>query len=55
MSISWNSIILNDLNLITNKTACVVAETVQAEAGVILPENQFLKKLRRNVMKPERC
>jgi acetylornithine/succinyldiaminopimelate/putrescine aminotransferase len=40
---------LNDLNLITNKTACVVAETVQAEAGVILPENQFLEKLR------ERC
>lgn len=39
----------NDLNVITNKTACVVAETVQAEAGVILPENQFLEKLR------ERC
>jgi acetylornithine/succinyldiaminopimelate/putrescine aminotransferase len=37
----------NDLNLITNKTACVVAETIQAEAGIILPENQFLYKLRK--------
>ncbi|MFU8845040.1 MAG: aspartate aminotransferase family protein [Bacteroidales bacterium] len=34
------------LNLITNKTACVVAETIQAEAGIILPENSFLEKLR---------
>ena len=32
---------------ITEKTACVVAEVVQAEAGVILPQNDFLKKLRK--------
>ncbi|MEM7102060.1 MAG: aminotransferase class III-fold pyridoxal phosphate-dependent enzyme [Bacteroidota bacterium] len=32
---------------ISKKTACVVAETIQAEAGVILPENGYLKKLRK--------
>ncbi len=35
-----------DLEKITNKTACVIIETVQAEAGVRLPKEQFLKKLR---------
>ena len=34
---------------ISEETACVVAETIQAEAGIILPEKGFLKKLR------ERC
>lgn len=34
------------LNSITNRTACVVAETIQAEAGIILPQNDFLNKLR---------
>ncbi len=36
----------DDFSLITEKTACVVAETIQAEAGIILPANGFLKKLR---------
>jgi acetylornithine/succinyldiaminopimelate/putrescine aminotransferase len=35
-----------DLKYITDKTACVVAEVVQAESGVQLPKNNFLKKLR---------
>lgn len=35
-----------DLEKITCRTACVILETVQAEAGVRLPENDFLKKLR---------
>jgi acetylornithine/succinyldiaminopimelate/putrescine aminotransferase len=35
------------LGKITEKTACVVAEAVQAEAGILLPQNGFLKKLRK--------
>jgi acetylornithine/N-succinyldiaminopimelate aminotransferase len=35
-----------DLELISEQTACVVAETIQAEAGVIVPENNWLKALR---------
>ena len=38
-----------DLERISEKTACVVAETIQAEAGIILPEEGFLEALR------ERC
>jgi acetylornithine/N-succinyldiaminopimelate aminotransferase len=34
------------LTQIDSKTACVVTEPVQAEAGVIYPENDFLCKLR---------
>jgi acetylornithine/succinyldiaminopimelate/putrescine aminotransferase len=34
-----------DLKLITERTACVIAETIQAEAGVIVPENNWLKSL----------
>ncbi|MBN2891435.1 MAG: aspartate aminotransferase family protein [Bacteroidales bacterium] len=34
------------LEQITQKTACVIVEPVQAEAGVIVPENNFLQKLR---------
>ncbi len=37
---------LNDVNQITNKTACVIIEPIQAEAGVILPVSDYLKKLR---------
>jgi len=37
---------LEDLEQITERTACVLVEPVQAEAGVILPENGFLKALR---------
>ncbi len=42
--IVFNSV--NDLSLITEETACVVAEPIQAEAGVILPEKDFLLLLR---------
>jgi acetylornithine/N-succinyldiaminopimelate aminotransferase len=40
---------VRDLSKITARTACVVSETIQAEAGILLPENDFLKRLR------ERC
>lgn len=43
-SIEYNN--EEDLNKITTKTACVVAESIQAGAGVILPNKDFLKKLR---------
>jgi len=36
----------NDLDQISQKTACVLIEPVQAEAGIIVPENDFLKALR---------
>ena len=39
----------DDLEQITSRTACVVAETIQAEAGIILPKDGFLQQLR------ERC
>jgi acetylornithine/N-succinyldiaminopimelate aminotransferase len=35
-----------ELGKISVRTACVVAETIQAEAGIILPKNGFLQKLR---------
>jgi len=35
-----------DLEKISEKTACVVAETIQAEAGIIIPEQGFLESLR---------
>lgn len=35
-----------DLDTITEKTACVVCETIQAEAGIILPLPGFLAALR---------
>lgn len=35
-----------DLQQITERTACVLVEPVQAEAGIILPENDFLIDLR---------
>lgn len=38
-----------DLEKISIKTSCVIVEPIQGEAGVILPKNNFLKKLR------ERC
>lgn len=42
--LSFNS--ENDLEQITKRTACVIAEPIQGEAGIVLPENDFLKKLR---------
>jgi len=35
-----------DLSRITERTACVVVEPIQGEAGIIIPENDFLIKLR---------
>jgi len=32
---------------ITGQTACVIAETVQAEAGIIAPSNEWIKALRK--------
>jgi acetylornithine/N-succinyldiaminopimelate aminotransferase len=38
---------LNDLTRISDKTACVVAETVQAENGVIKPSPEWISALRK--------
>ncbi len=37
----------DELSEITEKTACVVAEPIQGEAGIVPPENDFLGKLRK--------
>ena len=44
LQLNYNS--FEDLDNITERTACVIAETIQAEAGVIVPENGWLKALR---------
>lgn len=36
----------NDLSAITTKTACVIVEPIMGEAGVIVPKNNYLQKLR---------
>lgn len=43
--LNFNS--FDDLELITEETACVIAETIQAEAGVIIPKNDWLKALQK--------
>lgn len=45
VQLQYNS--FDDLQHINNQTACVIAETVQAEAGVIKPQQGWLKALRR--------
>jgi acetylornithine/N-succinyldiaminopimelate aminotransferase len=45
MQLHYNS--FEDLENITERTACVIAETVQAEAGVLVPQNNWLKALRK--------
>lgn len=40
---------IEDLSLITERTACVLCEPVQGEAGVVPPQNNYLNALR------ERC
>lgn len=42
---TYNS--FKDLELITTNTACVIAETVQAEAGVIAPQKEWIIALRK--------
>lgn len=44
MQLNYNS--FTDLENVTEKTACVIAETVQAEAGVLVPQNNWLSALR---------
>lgn len=43
LQLRYNS--YEDLGYITERTACVIAETIQAEAGVIAPQNGWLKEL----------
>ncbi|MGZ3853028.1 MAG: aspartate aminotransferase family protein, partial [Flavisolibacter sp.] len=45
--LNYNS--YEDLDFITDQTACVVAETVQAEAGIIVPQKEWILALQ------ERC
>ena len=45
MQLHYNS--FEDLENITQQTACVIAETIQAEAGVLVPQNNWLKALRK--------
>ena len=37
----------DDLNLITDQTACVILETVQGEAGVLVPDKAYMQALRK--------
>ena len=41
------SMLCNILEQISEKTACVVIEPIQGEAGIVLPKNDFLKKLQK--------
>ncbi len=45
LHLTFNS--YESLKQITEETACVVAETIQAEAGVIIPEKKWIKALRK--------
>ena len=45
LQLNYNS--FEDLENITPRTACVIAETIQAEAGVLVPQNGWLKALRK--------
>ena len=45
LQLNYNS--FEDLENITEQTACVIAETVQSEAGVLVSQNDWLKALRK--------
>ena len=45
LQLNYNS--FEDLENITERTACVIAETIQVEAGVLVPLNGWLKALRK--------
>ncbi len=45
LQLNYNS--FGDLEQITERTACVIAETIQAEAGVNTPQDDWLKVLRK--------
>jgi len=38
---------LDEVQCITERTACVVLETIQSEAGIVLPDEEFLRAVRR--------
>ncbi len=44
LHLEYNNIV--ELEQVTTKTACVIAETIQGEAGVIVPEASFMTALR---------
>lgn len=45
LQLEYNS--FEDIEMISEETACVIAETVQAEAGVIAPHPDWIKALRK--------
>ena len=45
LHLEYNS--FESLKYISNQTACVISETVQGEAGIIVPEKEWLKILRK--------
>ncbi|HEY8658695.1 MAG TPA: aspartate aminotransferase family protein [Hanamia sp.] len=45
LHLNYNS--FDDLESISTQTACVILETIQAEAGVIVPDKNWLKELRK--------
>lgn len=45
LHLEYNSV--ESLDEITEQTACVIAETVQAEAGIIVPEKKWIQTLRK--------
>ncbi|MDQ2720877.1 MAG: aspartate aminotransferase family protein [Bacteroidota bacterium] len=45
LHLNFNS--FDDLKFITTQTACVIAETIQAEAGVLIPEKNWMQALRK--------
>lgn len=45
LHLEYNSV--KSLDAITEQTACVIAETVQAEAGIIVPEKKWIQTLRK--------
>lgn len=45
LHLEYNSV--KSLDEITEQTACVIAETVQAEAGIIVPEKKWIQALRK--------
>lgn len=45
LHLAYNS--FNSLNFITEQTACVITETVQAEAGIIAPSKEWMLALRK--------
>ncbi len=42
--INFNSLV--DIEKVTERTACVILEPIQAEAGILLPKNEYLKCLK---------